>query len=115
MKHLTITLLALFISMATIAEPMTFLEVEDDSYLIVSEETNEIYMVDLSNQKWLDDVGSPCDGHIIASNDFSLFFQRHEEVAMIRELRNSGGICQGHVYEADLICRCSNEDMGVGN
>lgn len=50
--------------MATIAEPMTFLEVEDDSYLTVSEETNEISMVDLSNQKWLRNIiysGNPVE------------------------------------------------------
>ena len=38
------------------SEPLTFLEVEDDSYLIVSEETNEIFMVDLSNQKELRNI-----------------------------------------------------------
>ena len=35
------------------AEPMTFLEVEEEGYLIVSEDSNEILMVDPSNQKWL--------------------------------------------------------------
>lgn len=35
------------------AEPMTFLEVEEEGYLIVSEDSNEILMVDHSNQKWL--------------------------------------------------------------
>lgn len=44
--------------------PLTLLEVEDDSYLIVSEATNEISMVDLSNQKWLRNIiysGNPVE------------------------------------------------------
>ena len=40
-------------SMGVVAEPMTFLEVEEEGYLIVSEDSNEILMVDHSNQKWL--------------------------------------------------------------
>ena len=40
-------------SMGAWAEPMTFLEVEEEGYLIVSEDSNEILMVDHSNQKWL--------------------------------------------------------------
>ncbi|MBQ81974.1 MAG: hypothetical protein CMD59_00380, partial [Gammaproteobacteria bacterium] len=39
--------------MGVVAEPMTFLEVEEEGYLIVSEDSNEILMVDHSNQKWL--------------------------------------------------------------
>ena len=35
------------------SEPLTFLEVEEEGYLIVSEDSNEILMVDHSNQKWL--------------------------------------------------------------
>ena len=64
MKNLFITLLTLLMSMSAWSEPMTFLEVEDDSYLIVSEETNEITMVDLSNQKWLRNIiysGNPVE------------------------------------------------------
>ena len=53
MKNLTITLLTLLISLGVVAEPMTFLEVEEEGYLIASEDSNEILMVDHSNQKWL--------------------------------------------------------------
>ncbi len=53
MKYLTITLLTLLMSMGAWSEPMTFLEVEEEGYLIVSEDSNEILMVDHSNQKWL--------------------------------------------------------------
>ena len=53
MKQLTIALLTLPIFMGVWAEPMTFLEVEEEGYLIVSEKSNEILMVDHSNQKWL--------------------------------------------------------------
>ena len=53
MKHLTIALLTLLMFMGAWAEPMTFLEVEEEGYLIVSENSNEILMVDHSNQKWL--------------------------------------------------------------
>lgn len=43
----------LLISGSLWADPMTFLEVEEEGYLIVSEDSNEILMVDPSNQKWL--------------------------------------------------------------
>jgi len=39
--------------LGVVAEPMTFLEVEEEGYLIASEDSNEILMVDHSNQKWL--------------------------------------------------------------
>ena len=49
----TTLLLTLLMSMGVWAELMTFLEVEEEGYLIISEDSNEILMVDHSNQKWL--------------------------------------------------------------
>jgi len=50
-KFLLIT--SLIISGHAWTQPLTFLEIEEEGFLIVSEDSNEILMVDHSNLKWL--------------------------------------------------------------